>query len=222
VPETKVKVKICGLTRRVDAMDAVEAGADFLGVVLVPDTPRARTPKEARALLADTGVPSVIVVADLGPSEIREAAEMVGASIIQLHGEESPEVVMELHEAGPWKVWKALRVRGQADLMEGLARFGEVADGLLLDAWHPGRRGGTGVRFSWEEVAEVRTAVPPRLLLVAAGGLAPDNVREAVITLRPQVVDVSSGVEERPGIKDRIRVEAFIRSFRAANEGGEE
>lgn len=213
------KVKICGLTRRVDALQAAQAGADYLGVVLVPNTPRARTPEEARALLDGIQLPTVIVVADLAVSELRGTAQRVGASVIQLHGDEPPELAAELREAGPWKVWKALRVRGRADVMEGLDRFGGVVDGVLLDGWHPEKIGGTGTPFSWEEVAEVRDAVPPGLLLVAAGGLRPDNVHEAVVRLRPQVVDVSSGVEERPGIKNRVRVEAFIQSVRAAKAG---
>jgi phosphoribosylanthranilate isomerase len=213
------KVKICGLTRRVDALHAAEVGADYLGVVLVPNTPRARTPEEARALLDGVQVPSVIVVANLALSEVKGAVERVGASVIQLHGDEPPELVMKIREAGPWEVWKALRVRGRADVVEGLARFGEVADGLLLDGWHPEKAGGTGTPFPWEEVAEVLEDLPPGLLLVVAGGLGPDNVHEAVIGLRPQVVDVSSGVEERPGIKDRFRVEAFIRNVRVARAG---
>ncbi len=213
------KVKICGLTRRADALQAAGAGADYLGVVLVPNTPRAGTPEEARALLDGIQVPSVMVVADLAVSELISTAEVVGASVIQLHGGEPPELVTALREAGPWKVWKSLRVRGRADVMKGLELFGGVADGLLLDGWHPEKTGGTGTPFSWEEVAEVRDAVPPGLLLVAAGGLRPDNVREAVIRLRPHVVDVSSGVEERPGIKNRSRVEAFIQSVRAVRAG---
>lgn len=216
-PDTKVK--ICGLTRRVDALYAAEAGADYLGVVLVPNTPRARTPEEARALLDGIPVPAVIVVADLPLAGLKEAAEGVGASVVQLHGDESPELAAEIRNAGPWEVWKALQVRERADVLNGFDRFGGVVDGLLLDAWHPTRTGGTGTPFPWEDVAGALEAAPPGLLLVVAGGLRPDNVNEAVIKLRPQVVDVSSGVEERAGIKDRIKVEAFIRTVRAANVG---
>ena len=216
---SKTKVKICGLTRRVDALHAAEAGADYLGVVLVPNTPRARTPAEAKALLDGIQVPSVIVVADLALSDLRRAAEVVGASVIQLHGDETPDLVTELRQTGAWEVWKALRVRGWPDVMEGLARFGGVVDGLLLDGWHPEKTGGTGKPFPWGEVAEIRDAYPPGLVLVAAGGLRPDNVREAVIKLRPQVVDVSSGVEESPGIKNQVQVEKFILRVRAATVG---
>ncbi len=216
---SKTKVKICGLTRRADALHAAEAGADYLGVVLVPNTPRARTPAEAKALLDGIQVPSVIVVADLALSDLRTVAEEVGADVIQLHGDETPEMVTELRQTGAWGIWKALRVRGWSEVMDGLARFGGVVDGLLLDGWHPEKTGGTGKPFPWGEVAEVRDAYPPGLVLVAAGGLRPDNVREAVIKLRPHVVDVSSGVEERPGKKDQAQVEEFIREVRAATVG---
>jgi phosphoribosylanthranilate isomerase len=216
----EAKVKICGLTRRADALHAEEAGADYLGVVLVPNTPRARTPEEARSLFEGVRVPSVIVVADMALSEIRRAAERVRASVIQLHGNEPPELAAELRKAGPWKIWKAIKVRRQADVLEGLSRFGGVVDGLLLDAWHAEKAGGTGTRFSWEAVTGVRDDFPPGLLFVAAGGLRPDNVREAVVELRPHVVDVSSGLEERPGIKSPLQVEKFIHRVRRAT--GEE
>jgi phosphoribosylanthranilate isomerase len=213
-------VKICGLTRRADALHAAEAGADYVGAVLVPNTPRAQTPEEARSLFEGVRVPSVIVVADLALSELQSAAERVGATVIQLHGNEPPGFAAELRKTGPWMIWKAIRVRGQADVLEGLSRFGDVVDGLLLDAWHPEKAGGTGTRFSREAVTGVRDDFPPGLLLVAAGGLRPDNVREAVVELRPHVVDVSSGVEDRPGVKNRLHVEKFIHRVREAT--GEE
>jgi len=210
------KIKICGLTRRVDALHAAEAGADYLGVVLVPGTPRARTPEEAREILAAASRPGVIVVSDLGLSQLQGAAEQAGASVIQLHGEESPELAFGLRKGGGWKVWKALRVRSEADVLEGFSRFDGAVDGFLLDAWHPRKKGGTGRSFSWPGVAEVRESLPRGAILVAAGGLGPKNVREAVRHLRPHVVDVSSGVERSPGIKDPRRVEAFIREVQEA------
>lgn len=215
----ETKVKICGLTRRKDALHAAEAGADFLGVVSVPNTPRFQTPEEARALLDGIQLPSVIVVANLDLPRLMGAAEIVGAAVIQLHGDEPPDLVSELREGGPWEVWKALRVRGQADVREELARYGEVADGLLLDGWHPEKSGGAGVAFSWDGAVGVRDSLPPGLLFGVAGGLSPENVCEAMRRLRPHLVDVSSGVEEGPGVKDPSRVEAFIRSVRAAGGG---
>jgi len=213
-------VKVCGLTRTGDAIHAARAGADFLGVVLVPNTPRFQTPEQAKLTLNGIRLPTVVVMADLGRFDAVQAAEIVGADVIQLHGEEPPELVAELRQDGPWEVWKALRLRNASELRVGLARYGPVVDGLVLDGWHPEKRGGTGVAFSWEEVAEVRGEVPEGLLLVIAGGLTAENVCEAVVRLRPDVVDVSSGVEERPGIKDQRMVETFIRNVRGEEVGG--
>lgn len=213
------RVKICGLTRRQDALHAAESGADFLGVVLVARSPRAVTPSGAREILDRIAVPSVLVVSDMEISRVVAAAETVGASVIQLHGNEGPEMVEELRSSGRWKIWKALRVRNAEVLREGLRRFAPRVDGLLLDSWRPGLTGGTGQVFPWEVAETVRSEVPSGLDLVVAGGLTPENVERAVARLRPQVVDVSSGVEGRPGVKDRRRVEAFIRRVRGTEEG---
>jgi phosphoribosylanthranilate isomerase len=218
--ETQPKVKICGLTRREDALLAAEAGADFLGVVLVAGTPRCLAPGEARRILEGIPLPAVAVMADLAVAGAVSVARETGAAVVQLHGEETPDMVSEIRNAGPWRVWKALRVREARDVEAGLELYGDVADGLLMDAWHPCQKGGTGQAFSWEAVASLQPGFPARLTRILAGGLTPENVEEAVKMLRPHVVDVSSGVERRPGIKDRKKVGAFIRSVRMVGEGG--
>ncbi len=210
----RVRVKICGLTRREDAVMAAREGADYLGVVLVPGSPRALDPYQARGVVEGLGLPAVAVVADLDVRQAAEAARAAGASVLQLHGGEPPEVLRALREEGPWKVWKALRIRGKDHFLEGLARYGEAVDGLLLDGWHPRRLGGTGTAFPWREVGELRERFPPGLSLIAAGGLTPDNVGEALLRLRPEVVDVSSGVERHPGVKDPQRLRAFMEAVR--------
>ena len=216
------RVKICGLTRREDALYAAEAGADYLGVVLVPDSPRYLDPAAARRIVEGLAPSAVVVVADLAVGAAAGVAREVGASVIQLHGEESPEVVALLRDAGPWKVWKALRVRGLDDVEEGLDRYGSVVDGILLDGWHPNHRGGTGRAFSWDEVEGVGRDIPPGVSFIAAGGLGPENVGEAIRRLRPHVVDVSSGVERSPGIKDPRKVSEFIHeAWRAGQEATE-
>jgi len=220
-PDTQVKVKICGLTRREDALFAEEAGADFLGVVLVRGTPRCLAPQEAGKILEGVSRPTVAVMADLEVEEAVSVAQAVGCAVIQFHGDETPDFVSRVREAGPWRVWKALRVRDPGDVAAGLERFGAVAHGLLLDAWHPSHKGGTGRSFSWGGVAGAEIAFPPRLTRIVAGGMDPDNVGDAVAILRPHVVDVSSGVEESPGVKDRKKVEAFIRRVRMAGKGGD-
>jgi phosphoribosylanthranilate isomerase len=198
---------------------AEEAGADYVGFILVPGTPRYVTPEEARELRLGVRVPSVIVLADRGINEAVRSAETVGASVIQLHGSESPGFLADLRASGPWEVWKAVRVRGAGDARDGLSRFGEVADGLLLDGWHPDKIGGTGELFSWRDVGKIRNEIPLRLRFIVAGGMDPTNVGEAVARLRPDLVDVSSGVEASPGVKDRSRVETFINRAKTARKG---
>jgi phosphoribosylanthranilate isomerase len=209
------RVKICGLTRREDAVGAARAGADFLGVVLVEGSPRARKAEEVPRILGGLAAGRVIVVADMEVEDMARAAELAEASVLQLHGEESPEAVGAIRELGPWSLWKALRIRTAEDLVRGLATFGHLVDGLLLDAWHPSRLGGTGRVLPWEALKGERMGLPPELELILAGGLGPDNVEEAVAALRPGIVDVSSGVESEPGVKDRVQVESFIMRAKA-------
>ena len=206
-------VKVCGLTRRQDALFAAEAGAAYLGVVLVPGTPRALSVAEARALLDGIGVRKVVVMVNPTVDEALHAAATVGADVIQLHGEETPEFMGRLGARGPWEIWKALRVSGASAVLEGLDRFGSAAQGILLDGWHPRDRGGSGTAFSWEEVEGIRGLFPAGLRLIAAGGLNPENVHEAILRLAPHVVDVSSGVEAGPGIKDSGKIQALHSKF---------
>ncbi len=214
------KVKICGLTRREDALHAAGAGADYLGVVLVPGSPRAVTPQSARALISGIEVPAVMVVADMDFHDLLEAAEVMEPSVIQLHGREDPETVARVSDGGPWEVWKALAVREPAEVVTGLEAYEGIAQALVLDGWHPDRLGGTGTAFPWAQVKEIRGLFPPGLELVAAGGLVPGNVAQAIRYLRPQVVDVSSGVERVVGTKEETKVEAFIRNVRNTDGGG--
>lgn len=203
-------VKICGLTREEDGLAAAEAGADYLGVVASPGFTRTAPPGLGAALAAATGVPVVAVSVDEPMDVLVSLARECHASVLQLHGSESPELVSALRGEGPWKLWKAVRVRSTEETLRALEDWSGRVDGILLDGWHPGLPGGTGTRFPWEVVESVRDAFPRGTLFVAAGGLVPDNVGEAVRRLRPDVVDVSSGVERSPGIKDPERVRSFI------------
>lgn len=214
------EVKICGLTRREDAELAAESGAGYLGVVLVQGTPRALSVSQGREVTRGLDVPVVVVMADPGLVEAMKAGAGVGASVIQLHGEETPEQVKALKDEAPWRIWKALRVKDRRTLLADVERFSGLVDGILLDSWHPIRRGGTGRTFSWADVEAVRSEFPTGLALIAAGGLTPGNVGDAIRRLRPHVVDVSSGVEERPGIKRASDVVAFIRAARGMGKEG--
>ncbi len=216
-PSPVVRVKICGLTRPEDARDAGEAGADLLGTVLIPGSSRYVEPAGARAVRAAGGLPLVAVVDAEDPLRTGEQARVANADVLQLHGSETPESVAVLRGMGKWKIWKAIRVRDPGALAEAVAPWVGLVDGLLLDGWHPDLPGGAGVRFDWNGVAEFRKGLPEDLLFVAAGGLTPENVAEVLPVLRPDVVDVSSGVEAAPGIKDPQAVRAFIQAVRSAS-----
>ncbi|MDI1481276.1 phosphoribosylanthranilate isomerase [Polyangium sp. y55x31] len=212
-PPPALHVKICGFTRIEDVEAAVSAGADMIGLNFVPGSPRHIDVALARAL-ADAArgrVEIVGVVADLDPPRIEELAREVGLDRVQLHGDELPEVIDAL---GP-RAFKALRIGGAEDVALA-ARYG--GDLLLVDARVPGQKGGTGVRV--DAVLVVDLARARRLLL--AGGLGPDNVAEAVRVVRPWGVDVASGVESAPGVKDERKMRAFVHEARrAAQEAAE-
>lgn len=217
----EVEVKICGLTRRADATEAAAAGADYLGVVLVPSSPRHVDTARAREVVAGLDAIPVVVVADAAPEAVARAAEIVDAGVVQLHGSESPDDLIRLRELGGWRLWKALRLRDPAALEDAVEPYLAVADAILLDGWDPDALGGTGTAFSWEEVGPLRERIFPSFTLVAAGGLTPENVTWAVQCLSPDVVDVSSGVESRPGVKDAGKVRAFVETARAARAPSE-
>lgn len=211
-------MKICGLTRRVDAEHAAGCGADYVGVVLAPGGRRSVAVEDAAIMLRDLGpLPprKVGVFVDADPDQLRRAAEGIGLDVLQLHGDESPATVRAARAEGPWEVWKAVRPRNAAEFLDALDRYGADADGLLLDGWSDEARGGTGECFPWEAVAAERRRVPHHLALIAAGGLRSANVAAAIALLSPDVVDVSSGVEHSPGAKDPHAVRQFVSRVRA-------
>lgn len=207
----RTRVKVCGITRAEDAALAVAAGADALGVVLA-ESPRCVTLEQAEAALAAAPpfVARVGVFVDAEEAFVAEAVRRLGLHAVQFHGDEPPEACA----SAPAPVIKALRVRCVEDLAGADAYRGAVA-ALLLDARVEGAYGGTGVAFDWRAVA---SAVPSWAPVVVAGGLRPDNVGEAIRVLAPYAVDVSSGVELTPGVKDAAAVEGFLAAVRAADE----
>lgn len=211
-------VKICGLTRVEDARAAVRAGADYLGAILSGGFRRSIEPGVAASFTGETDRPLVAVLVDETPSRAAQLGRATGAAVLQLHGLEPPRVLEALRDLGDWQLWKAVRVRSADEVLEALETYGEVAHGLLLDGWHPEHRGGSGARFPWDVVAPLREHFPVTLDLIAAGGLQPENVAEVITHLRPDVVDVSSGVESRPGVKDARRIRTFIRRARQMQE----
>jgi phosphoribosylanthranilate isomerase len=196
-----LRVKICGLTQAEDARMAERAGADFLGFVLTPGFGRSVPPGAAPALVEGTSRPRV-------------AVSSIDASVLQLHGSEPRETVEALRGLGDWRIWKAVRAGSVEDVARAVLVYGPLVDALLLEGRRQGIVGGGGVRLEVEP-ERARELIPDGLEFVLAGGLDPDSVGEAVARFRPNIVDVSSGVEREPGRKDEA---ALIRFVRAAKE----
>ena len=207
-------VKICGLVRAADARHARAAGADLVGAILSEGFRRSIRPDTARQFTEPGGPPLVAVLVNESAGSASAIARRAGASVLQLHGDESPERLAELRREGDWNLWKVLRPRSADDLRRGIERYAERADALLLDGWNPRARGGSGTRVSWELVEEGREELPAGVLLILAGGLTAENVGDAVACLEPDVVDVSSGVEASVGRKDPGRMERFVQAAR--------
>ena len=212
------RVKICGLTNAADALMAVDAGADALGFVFVPGTPRFVEAASASVSGWIRRLPPLVVrvglFVDAAPETVRETLRQTGIETVQFHGDETPDYCRSFRDAA--RVIKAFRVRGPESL-DLLPHYADAVDGYLLDAWVPGAHGGTGARFDWELAAAARGRVAP---LILAGGLDPGNVAEAVRRVRPFAVDVSSGVERSPGLKDPAKVRELIRAAKSASSEG--
>lgn len=208
------KVKICGITNTADARAAVEAGADALGFIFYAKSSRCVTTLQAKRIIEKLPpfIATIGVFVDEEFGALLDAARTVGLSAVQLHGVETPEFCTLIHGV---RVIKAARVRGIADI-EALGAYDVSA--YLLDAYSPDAHGGTGLKCDWSVAAEgVATLKRPVIL---AGGLTPENVAEAVRAVRPYAVDVASGVEASPGIKDHEKVRAFIANARKVIEIG--
>ncbi|SIS69689.1 phosphoribosylanthranilate isomerase [Roseivivax lentus] len=213
-----VRVKICGLTRAEDVAAAAAAGAAYLGFVFFPKSPRNVSVAEARALAVEApfGVAKVGLLVDPDDALLDAIAAEVPLDMIQLHGRESPDRVAEVRARMGLPVMKALGVASEADL-EKVAAYGRVADQLLIDAKAPegaALPGGNGLAFDWTLVQGKRWPVPWML----AGGLTPETAGRAVTMTGAQQLDVSSGVESAPGVKDAAKMRAFIAATQSAGE----
>lgn len=204
-----VRVKICGITRAEDLHAACAAGADALGFVFYARSPRHVSAEAAAALLRQLPpfVQSVGLFVDADPVFIESVLRVAPLDLLQFHGDETPADCAR--HGRPYI--KAIRVNPDTDLLKCAADF-EAAQGLLLDAFVPGVPGGTGEGFDW-------TLIPPGLPkpVILSGGLDPGNVAEAVHTVRPWAVDVSSGVEASKGIKDAQKIARFIANAKEAS-----
>lgn len=205
-----VQIKFCGLTRAVDVAAAESVGATYVGVILAGGL-RNRTPEQAAALFQ--GVTSARRVGVVGAA----AAASTGAArldVMQLHGDPDAATVAAARAARVPEIWAVLRIDG-AELPESAAELFQQADAVVLDTRSAGGLGGTGRTFDWQAVAARITGMPRTAKLVLAGGLNPENVVEAIRCLRPDIVDVSSGVEVAPGVKDPILMSRFAEAVRS-------
>ena len=203
------EVKFCGLTRPGDAALAAELGATYIGTILASG-PRLLSPAQAREVYRAAPGPTAVAVVGAGtPQALAALGRDSGADILQLHGDPSAADLDHLRALWPGRLWVVLRV-GAAGLPANAEALARRADGIVLDTMVAGRLGGTGQAFDWRSVTQDMAGLRAAALFVLAGGLHADNIGEALDLLAPQVVDVSSGVESAPGIKDAARMRAFM------------
>jgi phosphoribosylanthranilate isomerase len=208
-----VRVKICGITNWADAAAALDAGANALGFNFYAPSPRYIPPSHARTIVSrmPPGVDAVGVFVNASFAEANEIGLAIDLDVLQLHGDETPEAVAQLSES--WPLIKAFRVSPEFRA-EQLDAYRSHTDFFLLDGFSKDTRGGSGRTFDWSVAREAKQH--GRIFL--SGGLNAENVREAVLQVRPFAVDVCSGVEASPGKKDAARVRAFVEAAAAASK----
>lgn len=198
------RTKICGITSKEDAAHVLAAGADAMGLVFYPPSPRAVTYQQAAEIVNGLGpfLTLVGLFVNATKEQIEQVLAVVPLHVLQFHGDETPEFCRSFGRP----FMKALRMKAGIDVSAEVDRF-IGASGILLDAYQPGVPGGTGETFDWQRVP--RNSATP---IILAGGLTPENVASAVQQTAVYGVDVSGGVERSPGIKDAAKIQAFIDS----------
>ena len=200
-----VRIKICGITNLEDALLAAELGADALGFIFYPKSPRKVDAETARSIIAQLPpfVAAVGVFVDEGAAVVQELAARVGLDWVQLHGQESPDYCRSLGR----NVIKGFRIQDE-DSLRQLADYQDAVQALLLDTYKKGQVGGTGEVFDWHLAREAKKF--GRIIL--AGGLTSENVAQAIATVLPSAVDAASGTEAAPGKKDPAKLRAFFKA----------
>jgi phosphoribosylanthranilate isomerase len=206
--DMRVKVKICGITNMDDAMAAVALGADALGFVFFQGSPRYISPGDAASIISK--LPSFVITIGVfvneKPKKIEKIIASTGIDIIQLHGDEPPEMC-----AFSRRIIKAIRVKSLASL-DPLVHYQDKVSAFVLDTFSPDSFGGTGQKFNWD----IATYAKQFGRIILSGGLTPDNISEAIKQVQPYGVDVSSGVELKKGKKDHLKMRLFIERAKAA------
>lgn len=203
----RVRAKICGVTRSQDVQAVVDAGADAIGLVFFAPSPRAVSTPQAAALAKD--IPAYVQIVGLfvnaSADEIEQTLAQVPLDILQLHGDETPEQCRSIAQHVKRRWYKAIQVKPDLEVVAEIKRYQAAgASAILLDAWHPDLKGGTGHAFDWDKFPALD--IP----LILAGGLNPENIEQAISITKPYAVDVSGGVESAKGIKDQQLIQSFM------------
>lgn len=207
------RVKICGIKRPETLALLTELGVDYVGLVFAPSKRRVDARAAKELLESVVGHPPVVgVFVNPTLEELKEVLAQAPLSVIQLHGQETPEFCQAVQERFSLPVWKALAVGGEADAIREMACYEGIVDAFLFDTYDPNQAGGTGKRFSWEQIPALRNQCSP-LECVIAGGISCDNVSELVERYHPGVIDVSSGVET-DGEKDADKIKTLVERVR--------
>lgn len=205
------KIKICGITNKEDALWAINLKVDALGFVFA-ESPRRVGPEIVKKIvrLLPPFISSVGVFVNEDKDRVKEIAKSCRLTALQFHGEESPSYCQGFAQ----KVIKAFRIKDKS-VLEEITRYQGKVDGCLLDTYSPLTQGGTGTTFDWPVAKEIKKLGLP---IILSGGLNAKNIRKAITTVRPYAVDVSSGVEKRPGKKDLRKLGDFVRTVRETDE----
>lgn len=210
----RTRVKICGITRVQDIQAAVKAGVDAIGLVFYAPSPRAVNIEQAKQLAAH--IPPYVSIVGLfvnaSSEEIAQVLHEVPVDVLQLHGDENPEQCQHIAQQCQRRWYKALQVKAGMNVATEIEQYQQAgASAVLLDAWHPELKGGTGLQFDWTSFPQ--TDFP----LILAGGLRPENIQQAISLTQPYAVDVSGGVESAKGIKDQQLIQQFMQGVQGGS-----
>lgn len=211
IVKNNIKIKICGITRIEDALLAAELGAWAVGFIFVKNTPRYILPETAAEIIKHLpeNLIKIGVFADVSLEEIKQTALKTGITKIQLHGNESPEFCKELADLTGKEIIKAIRIKNHKDL-KLLPIYKDKVSFILLDSYSEKESGGTGKTFDWEIA---KKAAEQEIPIILAGGINPDNAKQAYKTVQPYALDISSGVEECKGVKNPEKLKKLFYSI---------
>jgi phosphoribosylanthranilate isomerase len=208
----RTRIKMCGTTSITDACEAARLGVDAIGLIFAEKSPRYITPEKALEITSKLPpfLTKVGVFVNKEKKEIEEIVHYLGLNAVQLHGSEEPKYCSDLASAIPTcSILKAIRV-GTHSSQEDFLIFDEAVKGFVVDTYEKGRDGGTGKTFDWKILDKIQLNLP----LILAGGLTPDNIQDALRTVKPLAVDVNSGIEMEPGKKDHAKLKKLVEKVR--------